>query len=73
MLCRFDIRLLAILCGQKFSSNEVVIASFGLEQLGLTAEQVYNTDESGLLWELLLRKPYVYKGQTSAPERKIPN
>jgi hypothetical protein len=31
-----------------------------IEELGLGPEQVYNTDESGLFWELLPTKTFVH-------------
>ncbi|XP_039948366.1 jerky protein homolog-like [Bactrocera tryoni] len=42
-----------------------------MEELGLSREQVYNADESGLFWKLLLQKTYVSSLEKTAPGAKM--
>jgi hypothetical protein len=42
-----------------------------IQELSLTPDQVYNADESGLFWRLLLKKTFVHRKESNAPGRKI--
>lgn len=43
-----------------------------MNYVGLTGDQVYNEDESGLFWKLLPRKSYVHQNEANAPGFKVP-
>ncbi|XP_071056565.1 jerky protein homolog-like [Onthophagus taurus] len=42
-----------------------------MHDLNLTPVQVYNADESGLLWKVLPNKTYVSRKEREAPGRKV--
>lgn len=72
---RQGIRLLKI-CGEKLSCNTLVVPEF-LESFkkmitdhSLSPEQIYNADESGLVYKNLNDKTLVHQGEKSAPGRK---
>lgn len=73
---RHGIRLLAI-CGEKLSADVPAIAPFvdqlasKIAEMGITKQQIYNADESGLYWQLLPNKTFVHLGEKSAPGFKI--
>jgi hypothetical protein len=73
---RFGIRQLTV-SGEKLSSDITAIEPFKnkflqkIGELGLTPDQVYNADESGLFWRVLPNKTLVHKNEDSAPGRKI--
>ncbi|XP_022823355.1 jerky protein homolog-like [Spodoptera litura] len=73
---RYGIRLLTI-TGEKLSSDTSAVAPFvekfkkKVDDLGLTPDQVYNADESGLFWRVLPNKTYVYRKESEAPGRKV--
>lgn len=74
---RHGIRLLSI-SGEKVSSDHAAVEPFvqmfkkRIEELGLTAEQVYNADETGLFWKMLPRQTYVHRNEAGADGRKVP-
>lgn len=41
-----------------------------IKKLGLSDDQIYNADESGLFWKLLPEKTYVSNSEKNAPGRK---
>lgn len=73
---RFGIRSLKV-TGEKLSSDENAVEPFRIklkqkiEQLGLSLEQIYNADESGLYWRCLPEKTLVHADEKGAPGRKI--
>lgn len=73
---RFGIRLLGI-TGEKLSSDVAAVEPFKeqfqkvIQEMGLTPDQVYNADESGLFWRLLPKKTFVHRAEASAPGRKL--
>lgn len=73
---RFGIRLLSM-TGEKLScdidSVEPFMQEFKqvIDEMGLTPDQVYNADESGLFWRLLPHKTFVHRAEASAPGRKL--
>ena len=73
---RHGIRRLKMV-GEKLSSNEDAIGPFQQEfqkvirEKNLTAEQVYNADESGLYWRLLADYTLASGNEQSAPGRKM--
>lgn len=72
---RFGIRFLKI-SGEKLSSNPELVAPFQqnlrsiINNLGLTNDQIYNADETGLFWKLLPEKTLVLNHEKTAPGRK---
>lgn len=72
---RFGIRQLSI-SGEKLSTNPLAVDPFKLqlltkiEELQLTADQLYNADESGLFWKMLPQKTLAHAKESSAPGRK---
>lgn len=72
---RYGIRFLKI-SGEKLSSQPELIEPFKkklhnkIQELGLTADQIYNADESGLYWKLLPEKTFVSSQEKTAPGRK---
>lgn len=72
---RFGIRFLKV-CGEKLSSQPELVDPFKLQlnekikELGLTTEQLYNADETGLYWKLLPTKTFVSSMEKTAPGRK---
>lgn len=73
---RFGIRLLQI-SGERLSADESEIPDFILKldtkinEMGLTPDQVYNADETGLNWRQLPTSTYVTSEEASAPGRKM--
>lgn len=73
---RHGIRFLAV-CGEILSSDTSSITPFvhrfrsKVTEMGLTNEQIYNADESGLYYRLLPDKTYVAATEKTAPGRKI--
>ena len=71
----YGIRQLDV-AGEKLSADTTAIESFRsalkvkVEELGLTREQIYNADESGLLWRGLPDKTLAHKDEKSAPGHK---
>lgn len=69
---RHGIRNLSIQ-GEKLSAGEETVEPFLLklqkviEERGLTPEQIYNTDETGLLWKCLPQRTLVSCREKSAP------
>lgn len=74
---RYGIRLLTV-TGEKLSSDDAAVDPFikrflkHVDEVGLTGDQVYNADESGLFWKLFPRKSYVHQNEASAPGFKVP-
>lgn len=72
---RFGIRFLKI-SGEKLSSQPELVDPFKIqlknkmEELGLTLEQLYNADETGLYWKLLPDKTFVSAAERTAAGRK---
>lgn len=72
---RFGIRKLKI-CGERLSSCTEFIEPFKIkfrtivEQLGLTTAQIYNADESALIWKSFEISTLVGQEERSAPGRK---
>ena len=72
---RYGIRQLDV-AGEKLSADTTEIESFRsalkakVEELGLTQDQIYNADESGLLWRGLPDKTLAHKDEKSAPGHK---
>lgn len=73
---RFGIRILSM-TGEKLSCDTDAVEPFkeefkkAIDEMGLTPDQVYNADESGLFWRLLPNKTYVHRAEASAPGRKL--
>lgn len=71
---RYGIRLMKI-TGEKLSNDDSCVETFRknfLEKVkDLCPSQVYNADESGLLWRVLPNKTFVSRQETSVPERKV--
>lgn len=73
---RHGIRFLKV-CGEILSSDTSSITPFihrfrsKITEMGLTNEQIYNADESGLFYRLLPDKTYVSATEKTAPGRKI--
>lgn len=73
---RYGIRQLTI-SGEMLSSNFEAAVPFKekfrrkIQEMGLSREQIYNADESGLFWRLLPTKTLAHFGEKSAPGRKI--
>lgn len=73
---RFGVRLLAI-SGEKLSSNKDAVLPFKqklkktMADFGISRQQLYNADESGLFWRMIPSKTFVHSGERSAPGRKI--
>lgn len=73
---RFGIRYLKI-CGEILSSDTSTITPFvhkfraKISEMGLTHDQIYNADESGLYYRMLPDKTLVASTEKSAPGRKI--
>lgn len=73
---RHGIRLLKV-CGEKVSSDIESLKPFQkkflkiIQELELSAEQVYNADESASFWRVLPGSTWVHEGEKSAPGRKI--
>jgi len=73
---RHSIRLLKI-CGERLPSNSSNVPGFinsfrnKLQQLGLLNEQIYNADETGLVYTSLISKTLVTADAKSAPGRKL--
>lgn len=72
---RHSIRMLKI-CGEKLSGNDAAVPGFlesfkvTMELLGMNPEQIYNADETGLIFRNLNCKTLVTNTETSAPGRK---
>lgn len=72
---RFGVRLLQI-SGEKLSAQPQLVEPFKvalrskIEELGLSNDQLYNADESGLFWKILPTKTYVSSQEKSAPGTK---
>nr|CAI5841307.1 unnamed protein product [Callosobruchus analis] len=68
---RFGIRSLKV-TGEKLSDDENAVVLFRtelkqkVEQLGLSPEQIYNADQSGLYWRCLPEKQLVYADEEGA-------
>ena len=75
-LKRHAIRLLKV-TGEKLSGNQSAIGPFRAEllelikQMELRLEQIYNADESGLMFRMLLTYTLVASNEMSAPGRKM--
>lgn len=73
---RHGMRFLKV-CGEILSSDTTSITPFihrfrkVISDMGLTNEQIYNADESGLYYRMLPEKTYVSAVEKSAPGRKI--
>lgn len=73
---RYGIRFLEM-SGEKLSADESEIEAFKLqlknkiETDGLTPDQIYNADETGLNWRQLPTKSYVTREEKSASGRKL--
>lgn len=73
---RSGIKCLKI-CGEQLSSDLSAVEPFKakflktVKEMGLSADQIYNADESALFWRLLPTKTWVHPTETSAPGRKI--
>lgn len=63
--------------GEKLSADETEIANFikslstKISELGLTPEQVYNADETGLNWRQLPTKTFVTRDEKKVSGRKL--
>lgn len=72
---RHGIRMLKI-CGEKLSNKVVDVDPFlqllhtKIQELGVSPDQIYNADESGLFYKLMPNKTLVTFKETSAPGRK---
>lgn len=72
---RYGIRLLTI-SGEKLSSRPELVEPFKkllqnkIKEMGISMDQIYNADESGLYWKLLPGKSYVSIMEKQAPGRK---
>ncbi|XP_066260443.1 jerky protein homolog-like [Euwallacea similis] len=72
---RFGIQFLKI-SGEKLSSQPELIDPFKkqlknkMQKLGITLDQRYNADETGLYWKLLPDKTFVSYAEKTAPGRK---
>ena len=72
---RYGVRFIKI-TGEKLSSQPELVDPFKKKlqakviELGLSPEQLYNADESGLYWKLLPEKTYVSSLEKNAPGRK---
>lgn len=72
---RYGIRHLKI-SGEKLSSNAVAVDPFKkilkqkIDELGISRDQIYNADETGLFWKLLPDKTFVASDEKIAPGRK---
>ncbi|XP_066258000.1 jerky protein homolog-like [Euwallacea similis] len=72
---RFGIRFLRI-SGEKLSSQPELIDPFKkqlknkMQKLGITLDQLYNADETGLYWKLLPDKTFVSSAEKTVPGRK---
>lgn len=73
---RHGIRMLKI-CGEKLSNKCKLVEPFLLKfrqkikQLNLTADQIYNADESGLFYRMLPNRTLVTFNESSAPGLKV--
>lgn len=73
---RFGIRFLQM-SGEKLSADTSEIGNFitkleeKIQRDGLTPDQIYNADETGLNWRQLPTKSYVTHEEKSAPGRKV--
>lgn len=73
---RHGIRLLKV-CGEKISSDSDSVRPFQerflkvVEEMKLSATQVYNADESASFWRVLPGSTWVHEGEKSAPGRKV--
>ncbi|XP_049301956.1 jerky protein homolog-like isoform X2 [Bactrocera dorsalis] len=72
---RYGVRLLKV-SGEKLSSQPQLVDPFKLklkqkiEEMELCNDQLYNADEFGLFWKLLLDKTYVSSHEKTAPGTK---
>lgn len=72
---RYGVRFIKI-AGEKLSSQPELVDPFKkklqqkVDELGLTTDQLYNADETGLFWKLLPEKTYVSSLEKNAPGRK---
>jgi hypothetical protein len=73
---RFGIRSLKI-SGEKLSSNIEAVEPFKnvlqqkIEKMGLSKDQIYNADETGLFWKCRPDKTFVSSSEKTAPGRKV--
>ncbi|XP_039968739.1 jerky protein homolog-like, partial [Bactrocera tryoni] len=73
---RYGIRNLKI-CGEILSSDTTEITPFihklraTMDEMGITEAQLYNADESGLLYRMLPDRTFVAATEKTAPGRKI--
>nr|XP_022917821.1 jerky protein homolog-like [Onthophagus taurus] len=73
---RYGIRFLKI-TGEKLSSQPELVDPFKqklyriTQELNLSHQQIYNADETGLIWKLLPEKTYVSLSEKTAPGLKI--
>ena len=72
---RFKVRLLKI-AGQKLSAQSEIVQPFKealskiIIELGVTRDQIYNADETGLFYKCLPERTYVSANERNAPGRK---
>lgn len=76
LLVYFQLRSLEI-SGEKLSSDSSAISSFKIklaqikDEMGLTDDQIYNADETGLFYNILCDRTYVSLTANTAPGMKI--
>lgn len=72
---RYGVRFIKI-TGEKLSSQPELVDPFKrklqetIDTMGVTTDQLYNADETGLFWKLLPDKTYVSSLEKNAPGRK---
>lgn len=72
---RFNIRFLKV-CGEKLDCDQAAVRPFlnrlnaKIEEMGLTKEQIYNGDETGLFFRVLPENTYVSENEKSAAGHK---